>query len=506
MTPIPVVFATPAAPLRVRRWGRHLRTMLSGVTLAVLLGSLMGCATNPVTGKREFSLVSADQELAMGREGHQAVLSEYGVYNDPRLSAYVDSIGQALAKRSHLPNLEWHFTLIDDPTVNAFALPGGYIYITRGIMAHLNSEAQLAGVIGHEIGHVTARHSAQQVTQQQLAGLGLGLASAFSQTFQQYSGAAQQALGLMLLKYGRDDENEADALGIDYSTAAGWDPREVPSTYHTLARISARSGQRLPTFLSTHPDPGDRESRTTGLATKAAQGKTGLLVRSRGYLAKLDNNVFGNDPRQGYFEGDRFYHPDLDFEMSFPSGWQKQNSRSAVLAQQPQQRAIMQLTLANTEGLAPAAFVQNLVSTGKIANAQGASETVGGYASWIGRLIVQNQDGTQGSMFAAFIQRSAQQTFQILARTAAVGDADEGAVRAAARSFRSLADAARRTPTPDRVAIVEATQPGPFETVITKFGPLAISVEDESILNNVEPGESVMKGQALKVVRPGSKK
>ncbi len=483
-----------------------LRAAMHALTFAMLLGALSGCATNPVTGKRELSLVSADQELAMGREGHQAVLSEYGVYNDARVTAYVDSIGQALAKRSHMPNLQWHFTVIDDPTVNAFALPGGYIYITRGIMAHLNSEAQIAGVLGHEIGHVTARHSARQVTQQQLAGLGLGLASAFSQTFQRYSGAAQQALGLMLLKYGRDDENQADGLGIDYATAAGWDPREIPSTYHTLGRISARSGQRLPTFLSTHPDPGDREARTGALATQAAQGKTGLLVRARGYLAKLDNAVYGNDPRQGYFESDRFYHPEMDFEMNFPAGWQKQNARSAVLAQQPQERAVMQLTLANTEGQAPAAYVQGLVSAGKIAGAQGAAESVGGYASWIGRLTIQNQDGTQGSMFAAFIQRSREQTFQILARTTAVGDADEAAVRASARSLRSLADRARRTPTPDRLAIVTAAQPAPFETAITRFGPLAIDAEEESILNNVDPGENVMKGQALKIVRPGSKK
>jgi predicted Zn-dependent protease len=125
----------------------------------------------------------------------------------------VDSIGQALARGSHLPGLEWHFTLLDDPAVNAFALPGGYIYITRGILAHLNSEAQLAGVLGHEIGHVTARHSAQRATQQQLAGLGVGLAGIFSPGFQRYSGAAQQALGCFP-KYGRDDENQADELGV----------------------------------------------------------------------------------------------------------------------------------------------------------------------------------------------------------------------------------------------------------------------------------------------------
>src|SRR5262249_43193809 len=143
-------------------------------------------------------------------------------------------VGQALARVSHRPDLEWHFTVLDDPVVNAFAMPGGYVYITRGILAHLNSEAQLAGVLGHEIGHVTARHTAQRLTQQQVAGLGLGLASAVSETFRQYGQMAQTALGVLFLKYSRDDETQADELGVEYATKAGWDPREIPATYAML--------------------------------------------------------------------------------------------------------------------------------------------------------------------------------------------------------------------------------------------------------------------------------
>ena len=163
---------------------------IGGLVLLLALVLAAGCAKNPVTGKRELTLVSSDQELQMGREGHQAIVAEYGIYDDPAITAYVDSIGHRLARVSHLPNLEWHFTVLDDPVVNAFALPGGYIYITRGILAYLNSEAQLAGVLGHEIGHVTARHSAKQVTNQTLAGLGLGVATVFSKTFSRYSQAA----------------------------------------------------------------------------------------------------------------------------------------------------------------------------------------------------------------------------------------------------------------------------------------------------------------------------
>ena len=140
--------------------------------LAALLGLVIGCATNPVTGRTQFSLVSQQQELTIGKDGYPAVLSEYGAYDHAGIAAYVDSVGQKLAAASHEPNLQWHFTLLDDPTVNAFAMPGGYIYITRGILEHLNPEAQLAGVLGHEIGHVTARHTAAQITRQQLGAVG----------------------------------------------------------------------------------------------------------------------------------------------------------------------------------------------------------------------------------------------------------------------------------------------------------------------------------------------
>src|SRR5262249_18641583 len=257
---------------------------------------LASCATNPVSGKKELSLVSFQRELEIGREGHQAIVDEYGRYDDPKIAAYVDSVGQSLARVSHLPSIGWTFTVLDDPAVNAFATPGGYIYITRGILAHLNSEAQLAGVLGHEIGHVTARHTAQQITKQEIAGVGLTLASVLSQEFRRYSDAAQSALGLLMLKYSRDDETQADELGVEYSARAGYDPREMPGTYRMLKRVGERAGQRLPAFLSTHPDPGDREENTRRLAAVAAAEKPALGVASRGYHQRLDRMGHRREP------------------------------------------------------------------------------------------------------------------------------------------------------------------------------------------------------------------
>jgi predicted Zn-dependent protease len=481
------------------------RTLLRFLTLpaAVVVAGLIvwGCAVNPATGRRELSLVSAEQELRIGAEGHGAVIAEYGRYEDARLQAYVDSIGQAVARASHLPNLKWTFTVLDDPTVNAFAMPGGYIYVTRGILAHLNSEAQLAGVLGHEVAHVTARHSAQRLTQQQLAGLGLGIASILSPTVREYSDAAQTALGLLMLKYGRDDENQADQLGVDYATAAGWDPREIPATYETLGRVSAKAGQRLPTFLSTHPDPGDRQQRTTSLASAAAAGKSGLQVRGRAYVERMDGVVFGQDPRQGYFEGTQYYHPALGFEIALPDGWKTQDTRQALAAVEPNQRAQMQLSLASTDVQSPAGFVQSLQSQGRIAGSAGGAETVGGFQAWLGRLRVADGQGGTSLLTAAFIRKTPEQLFQVLGRSVTPGDANDERILSSARTFRPLADPARRSPAPARVKVVKVAANGSFQSVVEKQGPGA-PPEDLAILNNRQLDETVRSGEVLKVVTP----
>jgi predicted Zn-dependent protease len=473
--------------------------------LACMAFLLAGCATNPVTGKREFTLVSSEQELAMGREGHAAVMSEFGVCDDPALQAYVDSIGQALARVSHLPALQWHFTVLDDPLVNAFALPGGYIYVTRGILAHMNSEAQLAGVLGHEIGHVTARHSAQRATQQQLTGLGVSLAGIFSGSFQRYSREAQQALGLLLLKFSRDQENESDRLGVDYAVKAGWDPREIPGTYRTLRRHSERAGQQPLGFLSTHPDPGDREVRTRELANEAAAGRSGLRVEGRSFLRRIEGVTFGVDPRHGYFEGTHFYHPQLDFEMVFPKGWQTRNTRAAVLAASPNERALMQLSLVDAKNASPEAYVRSLLADGRVSDARGGSEAIHGAPAWVGRLTVRTDDGNEGTLLAAYVRRG-EHMFQIVGRTAVVGAEDEQTVLASIRTLGSIRDALNRDRKPDRVMLASAPAAGSLSDQLAKMGPHAIEAEDCGVLNDLELDETVLKGQILKVVRPSGRR
>jgi predicted Zn-dependent protease len=481
------------------------RSSLAFVALAALfavaaLGS--GCATNPVTGKKEFSLVSEAQEIEVGKQAKAAAAQEYGYYEEGRWSAMVDSMGKALASRSHRPDLPWEFHLLDDPTVNAFCAPGGFVYITRGIMQHLNSEAQLAGVMGHEIGHATARHYARQASTQQLYGIGLGVGSIVSPTVARYSSVVSQGLGVLFLKYGRDQENEADRLGVTYSVASGWDPREMPATYDMLSRIGESSGSaRTPTYLSTHPDPAAREATTRELAAQATAGKTGLIVKHDAYIRSLDGMVYGNDPRKGYFEGNTFYHPELRIQFNLPQGWQRQNANTAVMAADANQKGVMQLTATSLGGKSPAQFVQGLIDQRQITGAEGQSGKIGGYDAWVGRIGVQNSQGQQGTMIAAWIATGGELGYQFLGQ-AASGSSQESAIVSSIKSFGPLQDAARANPTPARVRIVAAPKAGAFGQVYAALGASGVEPAQAAIMNGIQLDDPVTKGQWIKVVRP----
>jgi predicted Zn-dependent protease len=471
----------------------------------LLLGqSLGGCATNPVTGKRQISLVSEGKELQMGAEADPAVISEYGLYSDQEIQRYVDGVGQKLAKVSHLPSLAWHFRVLDSPVVNAFAIPGGYIYITRGILAYMNSEAQLAGVLGHEIGHVTARHSAQQITRQQIAGIGVLAGAVFVSAFRPYSGIAQQGLGLLFLKYSRDNESQADELGVGYASKGGFDPREIPATYATLKRIGERAGSSLPNFLSTHPDPGDREIRTTQLASAAAaSAHRELKIDASLYRARIDGIVFGDDPRAGYFVANRFYHPDLKFQLIFPQGWQTANQPAQVVAANQSAGAVMQLTLVKSEdtSLSPADYVASLQKKGEVTQTNGRSENFRDYPAWLGTVTAQTEGGSQ-EFIACWARTKPGEFIQVLGQAKSQSAADQ--IFASARSLAALTDPARINVTPDVVVIRPAPRTAAFSDLWASMGGGALSLEDGAILNSTRPGTVIQSGTPVKTVKKGT--
>jgi predicted Zn-dependent protease len=313
----------------------------------LIAGTLAGCARNPATGRSELMLVSESQEIQMGTQYDSQVVATIGLYPDPALQSYIQTLGSRLAATSERPTLPWTFRVVDDPAVNAFAVPGGFVYVTRGIMAHMNNEAQLATVLGHEIGHVTARHTASQMSKQQLAGLGLVIGSIASSRVAEYAGVASQALGVLFLKFSRDAENQADELGVRYSSRANFDSREMAEVMKLLDRVTAAEGSgRLPEWLATHPNPGNRLEHINSMIAKMQTDFTGTTVNRAGYERRLDGLMYGINPREGFFKDRVFYHPDLRFRMQFPNGWRVMNGKQAVAGQSAEQDAVIELTLA----------------------------------------------------------------------------------------------------------------------------------------------------------------
>jgi predicted Zn-dependent protease len=245
---------------------------------SLLLSAILhvGCTTDfvPATGERRYLGYTWQQETQLGKQASKQVAALFGIYRDPKLERYVSEVGNRVLATSHLrrPGIEEQirntpvtFNILDSPIINAMALPGGYIYVTRGMLAHLNNEDQLASVLAHEIGHVAARHAARQAWQQQI-GQGLLLGGALlgqvaglpAQDILNLGGMAAQ---MLFLRYSREDELEADKLSAEYASLAGYDPRTVIPFFQTLNRIQEKEGQGMPNFLSTHPNPGDRIQR-----------------------------------------------------------------------------------------------------------------------------------------------------------------------------------------------------------------------------------------------------
>ncbi len=321
------------------------------VALSLPLLALAGCTVNPATGKQSFTtFMSPADEVAVGREEHPKILEQSGgAYGDRNFGAYVRTIGQSLARVSETPNLSYTFTVLNDPKVNAFAVPGGYVYVTRGLLALADNEAEMAGVLAHEIGHVAARHTAERYSQAVAANLGLtvlgvlGSAAGVPASVGTLASFGAQAY---LQSFSREQELEADMLGVRYMTRAGYDPRAMISFFRKLqghdALEAALSGKREAAdrfhIMSTHPRTADRIAHAIELArvSPAANPRVGRDA----YLARIDGMVFGDAPKQGIRRGRLFVHPDLRIRFTVPPDFVMFNSPGRVLARGPGGSAI----------------------------------------------------------------------------------------------------------------------------------------------------------------------
>jgi predicted Zn-dependent protease len=473
-------------------------------------GTLLGCATqtNLITGENQRAAYSWQQEVQLGQEADRSVVAQFGVYDDPQLTAYVEGVGQRVLRASayglettpaEVRSTPFHFKVLDSPVVNAMALPGGYIYVTRGLLTHLDNEAQLAVVLGHEIGHVLGRHISRRQAGAQLGQIGLIGAAILGEVvapgrgvgegIANYAGAGMQ---LLFLRYSRDDEREADRAGVAYAELAGYDAASAARLFRALERIGQVEGAAVPGFMSTHPEPGDRQQTIPQLAAEY----DGTAENAEDFLAQLDGVILGDDPRQGFVEADVFYHPELRLQFDIPRGWQLTNTASAVQITEPSGRAAMEFAFAQeqTAEAAARAFAsqqgvtvadqRNVALGSRAVRLQGSANTEQGALGFVVYFI---EYGGRVYRFYGLAPAASFRTYQ---------DAIEGAIQ----SFDRLSDSRLLNRAPIRVDVVRAPRAAPF-TSFLRGRPTAYGVDDVhlAILNQVEPNETIAAGTPLKL-------
>ena len=479
-----------------------MRLTLCTATLAA--AALAACAVNPATGKRQFSLVSKDDEVAMGQEEAQKVAASMPMLQNQPVQDMVKRVGMEMAKASERPELPWSFTVLDDPVVNAFALPGGPIFITRGIITNMNSEAELASVLGHEIGHVTARHSASQISKQQIASMGLGVASVISPTAAQFAGLAEQGLGVLMLKYGRDDETQADKLGYRYMMTIGWDPREAVKMFQMLQKTSGGDKEgRPPEWMSTHPDPGDRAQRAEARSKelKAKNVNLDSLRRNREqFLRAIDGLSYGEDPRDGFFRGSTFYQPDLALQITFPDGWQTANQPQVVAAREPEGKALVQVQAA--KGANPTEAARAFFSNQGFSNVKEVQIPTAGGPSVSAVFAAQAQQGVVEGETTFLTVKG--RMFQVLTV------ASQGNLQAVDAIHRKVIASAKETTDPailniraPQVKVVQLPRAMTVEQFYLQF-PSVLPLEQVLITNGLEPGAQLKQGDLVKQVVAGT--
>jgi predicted Zn-dependent protease len=480
--------------------------------LSLLLSALLvySCVSDiiPATGERRYLGFTWEQEKEIGKETSQQVAALFGTYRDSKLERYVTDVGNRVLATSHLrrPGIDEQirktpvtFGVLDSPIINAMALPGGYIYVTRGMLAHLNNEDQLASVLAHEIGHVAARHAARQTWQQQLGqGLLLGgvlLGQGLGLPAQDILNLGSMAAQLIFLRYSREDELEADKLGVEYSSAAGYDPREAVGLFETLDRIQEKEGQGMPSFLATHPDPGDRIRRIRELTARMPRGRQ-PFADSR-YLNANAGLVLGEDPRQGFVEGNVFYHPDLRFRFPVPRGFKVINQPAQVVMVEGQNRAVLGFTSAGENSL-QTAVAGFLKQPGLRVIDRGAMRS-NGLPAYAAVAEAQTENGQVVRIMAYFIDyRGTVYHFVGYTSPQLFGNFRNLFLQTM-QGFSAVQDTRVLNRQPVRIALETVRRPASFRELIPRTLPEPFTPEDIAIMNQVELNQKIEPGRILKL-------
>lgn len=480
--------------------------MITRPLLVVLLAGFMlgGCAVNPVTGKQNFVMMSEAQEMALGRQASEQIAQQMSMLADPKLQAYVQRIGGQLANNSHRSNIPYQFKVVDSADINAFALPGGHVYINRGLLIYLNSEAQMAAVLGHEIGHVTARHGVRQQSIAmgsgligQLVTIGTGIPAA---------GDLSNMLGTAMVRgYGRDMELEADGLGAEYLARTGYRPDSVLDVIGALKNQDSYSKQQAEAkgkqvesyhgLFATHPTHDQRLQQVVAQAESLSTGSTQRIGRDE-YLKMLDGMVYGDSPEQGVVRGQRFLHTDLNMALDYPKGWVILNRPDVLLAHTPDEQGFIALTMENlgNNNLTAEELLRRRVGKQRLTQDQAFSGT--GFKGFMATIA-----GDNARRVAAIVRGD--QAFLFIGAFRGRGPLelyDERFVQTI-RSFRPLTSADKKNAKPLRISLVRARQ-GDTYARLAKGSPLGDEAEARLRLLNAQWPEGQPKaGQWLKVVR-----
>ena len=483
---------------------RSLRTCALLGLLAPLAGS--SSFTDWVSHRTAPAAPAARAHPLQGAKPDPAVIAQFGLYNNNTLQSLIDAKGKQMTAVSDRPG-DYGFTVVDSPIINAFATPDGHVYFTRGIMAYFNDEAQFSGVLGHELGHITAQHGKKQQRNSTVAGIGMLLGSVLApRVMQSVGGLVQQGVGLWMLKYSRGDENEADGLGVKYSTKIGYDASHMADFFQTLQRTEAQSGAGgIPTFLSSHPNSADRYTRVKGLAAQAKQtagGRTFAVNRNQ-YLKAIEGLNYGEDPRQGFVENGVFYHPDLKFRFPIPSGWKSQNSPDKFQMGEPNGKALLVFLGAGNGSLDEAG--QQLAKSLGVQSANAQKTTINGFPALVfeGDQVQQDQSGQQaaGAHVLAQLLQDGQSVWAFVGLAAPASfSAYAPQFQQVAQGFGRLTDANKLNRQPEHIRIKTAASNTTLDQALTAAGVPAKRHEELAILNGMQRTDRLAKGTLYKVV------
>ncbi|HNV55426.1 MAG TPA: M48 family metalloprotease [Pseudomonadales bacterium] len=482
--------------------------------LWVLLGGSSGCATNPVSGQSDFVMMSEAEEVAIGRQYHPRILKEYGYYDNEALQEYVQQVGGKVAAMSHRPGLVYRFTVVDSPTINAFALPGGYIYITRGLLAYLDSEAELAAVLGHEIGHVTARHAVRQQSAAQAAGIGYTVAQILLPELR--SSAAQDMFNILaqatLSGYGREQELESDRLGAEYLARSGYPPQAMLDVLRVLkaqeeyGRQLAQAEGRDPGsvggyhgLFASHPDNDTRLKEVVNEALPLYVDRPAADRGVESFLKQIDGLVYGDSPEQGVRRQNRFYHARMGIAVEFPTGWEVQNLADRVVAVAPSGEATQVMTVQDlNRAMPPEQFIAERLRL-QLSDVQPlAVEPLQGVT---GRTVVSTRQGKRPARVSVIYKGP--QAFILLGTSRELADFElyDGKLQQSAASFHALTPDERALAQALRIRLIRADDGTRYATLAQQSILPGLKEAQLRLLNQHYPAGEPRTGQMLKVVK-----